>query len=311
MGNEGLDLSQVLRKVTTEGHSPLRDSAHLERGCARWFEAASHAPRHRWAQPCPADHGQTLPRRLNRSRLRLAKAGLTWLQKPSKCSRPLFDKLLIKVLLPSIGRAINAGIGLVRTSNMLVFWVGRTSEEGLGGGVGGGGEDDVALTAFRPFLGTCCVRGASAQLGGPKLLRRLYDMILERYTLLLAANRPLAAAINCRDLGAKGRYSTVMTWTALTTASPVNINLRYPSARFAGALGMYGVQVGHDQQARCRSAEIITADSVVMPRLSTPHGGAARQAALRKGLNAVAGGAASRRRTRGLRAGHRIPSGQG
>jgi hypothetical protein len=28
-----------------------------------------------------------------------------------------------------------------------------------------------AFTAFRPFLGPCCVRGASAQLGGPKVGR--------------------------------------------------------------------------------------------------------------------------------------------
>jgi hypothetical protein len=60
MGNGGLYWSEVLRKVATEGQSPLRDSAHLERGCARWFEPASHAPRHLWAQPCRAEHGQTL-----------------------------------------------------------------------------------------------------------------------------------------------------------------------------------------------------------------------------------------------------------
>src|SRR3954468_12350924 len=35
------------------------------------------------------------------------------------------------------------------------------------------------------------------------------------------------------------------------------------------------------------SADIITADSVATPRLSAPHGGAAQQAELRKGLNAV------------------------
>ncbi|KAJ7856206.1 hypothetical protein B0H14DRAFT_3448547 [Mycena olivaceomarginata] len=41
--------------------------------------------------------------------------------------------------------------------------------------------------------------------------------------------------------------------------------------------------------ARCMSADIITADSVATPRLSAPHGGAARQAEPRKGLNAVNG----------------------
>jgi hypothetical protein len=34
-----------------------------------------------------------------------------------------------------------------------------------------GGDPQNTFTAFRPFLGPCCVRGASAQLGGPKVRR--------------------------------------------------------------------------------------------------------------------------------------------
>ncbi|KAJ7347394.1 hypothetical protein DFH08DRAFT_809156 [Mycena albidolilacea] len=52
----------------------------------------------------------------------------------------------------------------------------------------------------------------------------------------------------------------------LSTASPININLQYCSAR---------------------SADIITTDSVATPWLSVPHGSAARQAVPREGLNAA------------------------
>ncbi|KAJ7304680.1 hypothetical protein DFH08DRAFT_825435 [Mycena albidolilacea] len=104
--SRGLYWSQVLRKVAIEGHSPLRDTAHLERGGARWFEAASHAPRHLWAQPCRADPGQTLPRRLDQSRLRLSKAGFTWLQEPSKCTHCAKDLCFSSLVYPAAAIAV-------------------------------------------------------------------------------------------------------------------------------------------------------------------------------------------------------------
>ncbi|KAJ7346077.1 hypothetical protein DFH08DRAFT_809917 [Mycena albidolilacea] len=125
------------------------------------------------------------------------------------------------------------------------------------------------------------------------------DVILERYKyFVVGCESAFAAAINCRDLGATGRYRN---------------DLYSPHLRLLPSITTYGIAAlglsGHSgcmgyistaqasfrnvgltftkSAARRRFAEIITADSVATPRLSVAHGGATRQAAPRKGLNAV------------------------
>jgi hypothetical protein len=83
-------------------------------------------------------------------------------------------------------------------------------------------------------------------------------MILERYTLLLAANRPL---LNCQDSGATGRYRNDLYSPRLQLLPSIS-TYGIAALGFAGTLWTYGVhfystgelqnvnlqvQVGHDR----------------------------------------------------------------
>ncbi|KAJ7312848.1 hypothetical protein DFH08DRAFT_821696 [Mycena albidolilacea] len=126
------------------------------------------------------------------------------------------------------------------------------------------------------------------------------DMILERYKYFVVGRKSaFAAAINCRDLGATGSddlYSPrLRLLPSITTYGIAALGLPGHSgcmgyistAQASFRNGSADPASTHGGIARRRSAEIITADSVATPRLSVTHGGAARQAAPRKGLNAV------------------------